>query len=51
MMWRLIKVLFLLAVLAGLAFVAYAYIGPIFFPQDFAAPQSVITLPVTLEID
>lgn len=48
-MWRLIKVLLFLIVLAGAALVAYAYIGPIFFPADFAAPTQEVTRPVTLE--
>jgi len=50
-MFRLIKVLFYLVVLAGLGFVAYAYLGPVFFPQDFAAPQTEFTIPITLETD
>jgi predicted small lipoprotein YifL len=50
-MWRLIKVLFVLAILAGLAFVGYAYVGPVFFPQDFAAPTTDVTVPVELDLD
>ena len=50
-MWRLIKLLLILAVLAGLALVAYAYAGPLFFPQDFAAPGTERSLPVTLGED
>ncbi len=49
-MWRLIKYLFILIVLAAIAFVAYAYIGPIFLPTDFAAPAEQISAPVTLEV-
>jgi hypothetical protein len=49
-MWRLIKYLFILLVLAAIAFVAYAYVGPIFFPTDFAAPAAQISAPVTLEV-
>ena len=48
-MWRLIKALLFLIVLAGVALVAYAYIGPVFFPADFAAPTQEVTRPVTLE--
>ncbi|WP_368188404.1 hypothetical protein [Aestuariibius sp. HNIBRBA575] len=48
MLWRLIKALFFLAVLGGLGLIAYAYVGPFFFPADFAAPQSEVTIPVTL---
>ena len=50
-MWRLIKLLLILVVLAGLLLVAYAYVGPIMFPADFAAPSQQITQPVTLEVD
>lgn len=48
-MWRLIKVLFFLALMAGLALIAYAYAGPVFFPADFAAPTAPVSQPVTLE--
>jgi hypothetical protein len=48
-MWRLIKTLFILVLLAAVAFVAYAYAGPLFFPNDFAPPSTQITQPVTLE--
>jgi hypothetical protein len=51
MMWRLIKALFLLLLLAAAGLVAYAYVGPVFFPQDFAAPTEEVTLPVTLDLD
>lgn len=50
-MWRLIKYLFFLLVLAAIALVAYAYAGPIFFPADFAAPAQEVTAPVTLEVE
>ncbi len=50
-MWRLIKVLIFLAVLAGLALVAYAYVGPIFFPADFAPPVVDVNEPVVLEAE
>ena len=48
-MWRLIKALLFLIALAGVALVAYAYVGPVFFPADFAAPTQEVTRPVTLE--
>ncbi|SFR40251.1 hypothetical protein SAMN04488005_1470 [Yoonia tamlensis] len=48
-MLRLIKVVLFLAVLAGVGLVAFAYIGPIFMPHDFAAPTSEVTHPVTLD--
>jgi len=49
-MWRLIKFLLVLAVLAGVAFVAYAYLGPVFTPDDFAAPLRDVVKPVTLSV-
>ena len=51
MLWRLIKLLLFLVVLGGLGLIAYAYIGPIFFPQDFAAPEVRIEEPVILETE
>lgn len=48
LLWRLIKLVFVLAVLGAIAFVAYAYLGPIFIPSDFAAPVTEIVKPVTL---
>ena len=50
-MWRLIKAILTLAILAGLGLIAYAYVGPIFFPADFAAPTEQISVPVTLDTD
>ena len=50
-MWRLLKLLLILLVLAGIALVAYGYAGPLFFPDDFAAPQTERSVPVTLESD
>ena len=47
-MWRLIKFLVVLAVLAAIAFVGFAYLGPIFMPNDFAAPVEQVIKPVTL---
>ena len=48
-MWRLIKFLAVLVILAAIAFVGYAYLGPIFMPADFAAPVEQVVKPVTLE--
>ena len=48
-MWRLIKAIFYLVVIGGIALVAYAYIGPLFFPADFAAPAEEVTRSVTLD--
>lgn len=47
-MWRLIKVLIFLAVLAFAGLVAYAYLGP-FFGADFSAPQTETRQPVVLD--
>ena len=46
-MWRILKLLIYLAILAGLALIAYAYIGP-FFGADFSAPVQEIRVPVDL---
>jgi hypothetical protein len=48
-MWRLIKAIFFLVVIGAIALVAYAYVGPLFFPADFAAPAQEVTRPVTLD--
>jgi len=45
---RLIKGLVVLVLLAALGVVAFAYLGPLLFPAEFAAPQQDIRLPVTL---
>lgn len=50
-MWRLIKAIFFLTLLAGIGLIAYAYVGPIFFPADFAPPVVTITQPVELDIN
>lgn len=50
-MWRLIKAVFFLSVLAGAVFVVYAYMGPIFFPADFAPPTAEVNQPVLLETE
>jgi len=49
-MWRLIKILIFLAILGAVAMIAFAYVGPILFPAEFAAPQREVTLPVTLDL-
>lgn len=51
LIWYLVKLLFLVAVLGSIAFIAYAYLGPIFMADDFAAPVKQITIPVTLGVD
>lgn len=51
MIWRLIKLLFSLSVLAGLALIIYAYVGPVLFPGDFAAPSQTMREPVVLELE
>lgn len=51
MLWKFIKLLIFLTILGGLGLIAYAYLGPIFFPQDFAAPQERIERPVVLETE
>lgn len=50
-MWRLIKALIVVAILGSAGFVAYAYVGPLFFVSDFAAPQEEVTVPVTLDAE
>ena len=47
-MGRILKFLFYLIILAFIAVVAYAYVGP-WFGSDFSAPQSEIREPVTLD--
>ena len=48
-MWQLFKAIFLLAALASMGLVAYAYLGPIFFPTDFVPPLSEVSEPVILD--
>lgn len=48
-MWRLIKAVFFLTLLAAASLIAYAYVGPIFFPADFAPPSEQVNEPVVLE--
>ncbi len=50
-MWRLIKLLLILAILAGIALVAYAYIGPLVVPGNFEPPLRDMTQPVDLDLE
>ena len=49
-MWRLIKFLLILAVLAGIALVIYAFAGPLLLPADFEPPIEERTEPVDLDL-
>lgn len=51
MIWRLIKFLFVLIVLAAIGFVGYAYLGPIFMPDDFIPEVQEVVKPVILGAD
>jgi O-antigen/teichoic acid export membrane protein len=50
-MWRLFKGLFFLVVVAAIGLIAYAYVGPVFFADDFAAPTREVVQPVTLDVE
>jgi len=50
-MWRLIKALVFLTALAAVGLIAYAYVGPIFFPGDFTPPRNEVIEPVTLDLE
>jgi hypothetical protein len=50
-MWRLIKALVFLIALAAIGLIGYAYVGPIFFPSDFAPPRVQVVEPVTLDLE
>lgn len=50
-MWRAIKVLIFLTALAAIGLIGYAYLGPIFFAQDFAPPLEQVVDPVTLDLN
>jgi len=50
-MWRLIKLIFWLAVLGALGLIGYAYVGPLVVPDHFAPPVTEITAPVELDLD
>ncbi|GGG76529.1 hypothetical protein GCM10011415_26590 [Salipiger pallidus] len=47
-MGTLLKWLFILLVIGGIALVGYAYVGP-FFGADFSPPQTEIRQPVELD--
>ncbi|ABF64163.1 hypothetical protein [Ruegeria sp. TM1040] len=49
-MARLIKYLAILIVLAAIALIAYAYVGP-WFGADFSAPSEEVRKPVVLNAD
>ena len=49
-MLSIIKWLVYLLILAGIALVAYAYVGP-FLGVDFAPPTQEITTPLTLDVE
>ncbi len=49
-MWRLIKFLLILAVLAAIALVIYAFVGPLLLPGDFEPPLQEMTQPVDLDL-
>ena len=49
MLWRLIKLVLVLLVLAALGLIAFAYVGPVFMPGDFDPHQEEIRIPLTLE--
>jgi len=49
-MARLIKYLAILILLAGIALIAYAYVGP-WFGADFSAPSEEVRKPVVLNAD
>ena len=49
-MGRIIKWLFILVILGGIALVGYAYVGP-FFGADFSPPQTKIRKANLLAVD
>ena len=49
-MGKLIKLLFLIAILAFIGLIGYAYIGP-FFGADFSAPQTEVRQQLILNAD
>jgi len=48
-MWRLLRTLLYLLVLAGIGLVGYAYVGP-FLGADFSPSQREIVEPVELDL-
>ena len=51
MIWRIVKYLLILLVLGGIALAGYAFVGPVLFPADFAAPSETVTENVVLELE
>ena len=49
-MGKMIKLLFMNAILAFIGLVGYAYVGP-FFGADFSAPQIEVRQPLILNAD
>ena len=49
-MGKMIKLLFMIAILAFIGLVGYAYVGP-FFGADFSAPQVEVRQPLILNAD
>ena len=49
-MGKMIKLLFMITILAFIGLVAYAYVGP-FFGADFSAPQIEVRQPLILNAD
>jgi len=50
-MWRVIKALIFLTALGAIGLIGYAYVGPIFFADDFAPPLADVSEPVTLDLN
>lgn len=50
-MWRLTKFLLILALLAVVALVIYAFVGPFVLPGDFEPPLREMSQPVDLDLD
>ena len=49
-MWRVVKLLIFLIILAAIGLVAFAYLGPL-LGADFTAPQSTKSIPVEFSLD
>ena len=49
-MGKMVKLLFMIAILAFIGLVGYAYVGP-FFGADFSAPQVEVRQPLILNAD
>jgi hypothetical protein len=50
-MWRLVKISFWFALLAGLALTVYAYLGPILMPHHFVPAVTEVNADVELDLD